>query len=109
MMRLRIPQMLNDQDELNIRPKDDDDRMMGKSIRKSSQLLNAVIDWHDYTKNYESIPRERLLTSIAAFLLPTKSKPGIDVIKAYADSSSRESFIKTATLQLMSTPEYQMC
>jgi uncharacterized protein (DUF1800 family) len=121
MARLRIPQMLNDEDELNIRPKDDDDGMMGrqensrnemrtaKGMGKLGKPLNARIHWNDYTKNYDSIPRESLLSSIAAFLLPVQSKLQTDVIKAYADSSSREAFIKTATLQMMSTPEYQMC
>ncbi|MCU7550922.1 DUF1800 domain-containing protein [Chitinophagaceae bacterium LB-8] len=121
MTRLRIPQMLNDQDELNIRPKDDDDRMMGRQEEKGNEMqarkamgrfgkqLKAEINWNDYTKNFESIPREKLLTSIAASLLPSRSIPSADLIKAYADSSSREGFIKTATLHLMSTPEYQMC
>jgi uncharacterized protein (DUF1800 family) len=115
MTRLRIPQMLNDQEELNIRPKDDDDRMMGrkdevkKAVAKQGKPLKAVIHWNDYTKNYESIPREKLLTAIAGSLLPTNSVPNADMIKTYTDSSSRENFIKTATLYLMSTPEYQMC
>jgi len=30
-------------------------------------------------------------------------------MKNYVDANSRESFIKTATIQLMSTPEYQLC
>jgi len=29
MMRMRIPQLINDGDELNVKPKDDDDQMMG--------------------------------------------------------------------------------
>jgi uncharacterized protein (DUF1800 family) len=115
MARLRLPQMLNDQDELNIQPKDDDDGMMGrqegagKGLGKLGKPIKAVIHWNDYTKNYEGIARENLLSSIAASLLSTRSKPDTETIKAYADSNSRESFIKTATLHLMSTPEYQIC
>jgi hypothetical protein len=30
-------------------------------------------------------------------------------IEKYSDASSRESFIRTATVRLMSTPEYQLC
>ena len=31
MMRMRIPQLINDGDELNVKPKDDDDQMMGRN------------------------------------------------------------------------------
>ena len=37
MMRMRIPQMLNDKDELNVKPKDDDDVQMG---RKYEEITN---------------------------------------------------------------------
>ncbi len=30
MMRMRIPQLINDSDEMNVKPKDDDDQMMGR-------------------------------------------------------------------------------
>jgi hypothetical protein len=32
-----------------------------------------------------------------------------NILSKYIDASSRESYIKTATIQLMSTPEYQLC
>ena len=31
MMRMRIPQLINDRDEFNIKPKADDDQMMGRN------------------------------------------------------------------------------
>ena len=31
MMRMRIPQLINDKDEMNVKPKDDDDQMMGRN------------------------------------------------------------------------------
>jgi uncharacterized protein (DUF1800 family) len=128
MMRMRIPKLINDVDEMNVSPKDDDDTMMGvpnapknnkpggaqkaagmgyAGIRK--QQINANVDWNIYVKNYESIPREALVDSISANLLQVKSSVAKDIIRKYADESGRENFIKTATLQIMSTPEYQMC
>jgi len=50
-----------------------------------------------------------LIGSIATNLLQTKNSVSNELIKQYADAGSKESFIKTATLQLMSTPEYQLC
>ena len=119
MVRMRIPQMLNDQDEMNVRPKADDDQMMGKmddenkmknkGMGKMGKLIKTDIDWNVYIKNFEAVPRENLLNELVASLLQTKMAIPGDTIKNFADSSSKESFIKTATLQIMSVPEYQMC
>lgn len=129
MMRLRIPMMINDADEMNVRPKDDDDAMMGRtddgmmneSKKQGSkqnakkyagmrrQQINADVDWKLYVKHFESVPREKLGEAISKNLLQVKSRLSMDVIKQYADQTGRENFIKTATMQIMSTPEYQLC
>ena len=130
MMRMRIPKLINDKDEMNVSAKDDDDTMMGmkdadrqmKMNKKGSgqqagggyagmrrQQINANVDWSMYVKNYESVPRENLTEKISNVLLQTKSGVSIDIIKQYSDQTGRENFIKTATLQIMCTPEYQLC
>ncbi len=129
MMRMRIPKLINDVDEMNVSPKDDDDTMMGvkdgnnatKAKKTGSQnaggayaglkrqQINANVDWSLYVKNYESVPRENLADSISKTLLQTKSRVDLDLVKQYSDQTGRENFIKTATLQIMSTPEYQLC
>ncbi len=123
MMRMRIPQMLNDQDEMNVKPKDDDDTMMGRKSNKNEDpkqkgnkqlgrlgkpiLVN--IDWTKYVKNFESVQRENLLEGLNKTLLLTKKNVGAELIKKFSDESGRENFIKSATIQIMSTPEYQLC
>ncbi|MBC7874383.1 MAG: DUF1800 domain-containing protein [Ferruginibacter sp.] len=122
MMRMRLPLMLDDKDEFNIRPKDDDDQMMGRkdnnedpkaaamnSLKRLSKPVRVKIDWSLYTKNYEAVPRESLLTSISGVLLQAKSRVNPELIKQFSDQTGRDNFIKTATLQVMSTPEYQLC
>jgi hypothetical protein len=129
MMRMRIPKLINDVDVMNVKPKDDDDTMMGmkdddtaKAGNKPGgkqaagsyggmrrQQINANVDWDQYVKYYESTERENLAETISRILLQTKSGVGMDIIKQYSDQSGRENFIKTATLQIMSTPEYQLC
>lgn len=122
MMRMRIPQMLNENDEFNIKPKDDDDQMMGRmdinedpkgGVQKAMGRLNKPIqvniDWSQYTKNYESVPREELLTKITGVLLQSKSRVQPELVNKFSDQTGRENFIRTATLQIMSTPEYQLC
>jgi hypothetical protein len=122
MMRMRIPRMINDTDEMNVRPKDDDDQMMGRPdpnedpkakaqrmAGRAGKPILASIDWSLFFKNFESIPREQLSDSVSKTLLQVKSSIGMDIIKQYSDQSGRENFIKTAAIQVMSTPEYQLC
>ncbi len=120
MVRMRIPKLINDVDEMNVRPKDDDDVMMGKNDGeekkgkgygplKRQQVINANVDWKLYVKNYESVPRENLVDAVSKTLLQAKNSVQAELIKKYSDESGRENFIKTATLQIMSTPEYQLC
>lgn len=121
MMRMRIPMLINDTDEMNVRPKDDDDQMMGRpdpnedSKGKAQRMMGrvnrpikATIDWNPLVKSMESVPREALADTISKTLLQTKLGVSIDVIKPFTDQTGRENFIKTFTMQLMSTPEYQL-
>ncbi len=116
MLRMRIPNLIYSNDDFNIKPKDDDDQMMGmqekKNIAKNKQglkLIAAKIDWELYLKKYDGVPREKLLQTIAGKILQTKAGVQEETMNRFLDASSRESFIKTATIQLMSTPEYQLC
>jgi len=115
MMRMRIPQLFNDRDEFNIKPKTDDDQMMGrndddiKTLGKKARSINAEIDWTKYLGYYNSVPRGELVNGIAGNLLQTKKAVSVNIIDEYSDDSDKGSFIKTATIQIMSTPEYQLC
>ena len=118
MLRMRLPQLINDVDELNVKVKDDDDQMMGrktgdddakpKGFAKRS-IIKANIDWKTYIGHFETVQKEQLVNTIASNLLQTKNGVNNELIKQYADATSKESFIRSATLQLMSTPEYQLC
>ncbi len=120
MMRMRIPQLITDKDEFNVTPKSDDDQMMGRpdkeisaqarpNMGRSGQAIKADISWELYLKHFESIPREKLFEAISQGLLQLRPSFKPELITRYADSRGRELFVKTATIQVMSTPEYQMC
>ncbi|MFL5786483.1 MAG: DUF1800 family protein [Flavisolibacter sp.] len=120
MVRMRLPQMINDTDELNVRPKTDDDQMMGhmetqtivkQKINKKGlpNSINAVIDWNAYLKNFQSTSKENLIPTISNYLLQVKPSFSKNMISDHSDAESKESFLKTATIQVMSTPEYQLC
>ncbi|HVM88299.1 MAG TPA: DUF1800 domain-containing protein [Puia sp.] len=122
MFRLRIPQIIYAADEFDMKAKDDDDVMMGrremngnafrvKGLGKinGGQMIKAEIFWADYLKRFESVPKEILASEIRKTILQTASGVSDDILKKYIDQAGRETFIKTATIQLMSTPEYQLC
>jgi uncharacterized protein (DUF1800 family) len=118
MLRLRIPQMIFAADELAMKPKDDDDQMMGMQDRpgaarelnrRGGQLIKATVDWNVYLKKFEKVSKDRLIAEISNTLLQVPESVSEATLSRYIDASSRESFIKTVTIQLMSTPEYQLC
>ena len=117
MFRLRIPQLISDNDEVALKPKDDDDQMMGmkdmpgmkKTGKKGTQIIAANVDWDTYMKKFEKVPREKLLSALSGILIQGVEPVSEQILNKYIDASGRESFIKTATIQLMSTPEYQLC
>ena len=113
MFRLRLPQLINDEGHLNIKPTDDDDWRMGNSGNPSpaskGKPVEVKIDWDIYTKNFAAVPREKLMESLSSSLLQLKPAFNDATIKNYTDGGNRESFIKSATIQMMSTPEYQLC
>lgn len=115
MLRLRIPQMLAANDAMDIRPKTDDDVQMGQMMAAVKKMKEAVrggtatIDWPAVNTIFEKIPREKLLEKIEAIVLQTKTKVSDAVLTNYLNTESRENYIKSAIVNLMSTPEYQLC
>jgi hypothetical protein len=71
--------------------------------------ISATIDWNSYLKNFDSVSKDKLIDTISLSLLQVK--PGFNnlLISGYTDNGSKQEYIKTATIQIMSTPEYQLC
>lgn len=128
MFRLRIPQLIKDNENLSINTKADDDQQMGmmeggepmkrqerrvfggKQIQGNGQRIIANIDWPLYLQVYQEIPRENLIDVMATMLLQTPDGAiKKDTLAAVANASSREDYIKSVSVALMATPEYQLC
>lgn len=118
MLRLRIPQLIKDDDSFEISIKTDDDQQMGmrENYKKAGTMgrtgfqVRANVDWEKYQKQFDSVTREHLYDVIESVVLQTK--PGSvseQAVKQVIDSSSRAQYIKTTTIAFMSTPEYQLC
>lgn len=113
MLRLRIPEMATSEERLNMNPKDDDDQMMGMKDtqvkRQNKQMFQCRINWEEYQKQFTSIDPSQLQARISSYLI---QKPGTisgNIINRFIDKSSRNNYIRSLTIRLMSTPEYQLC
>lgn len=116
MLRLRIAQILTANEMMDIRPKADDDVQMGqmmeagiKRMKEAVKGGTATIEWASVNKIFEKIPREKLLETISATVLQTKGRTSTAVLDKYVNTENRENFIKSTVVNLMSTPEYQLC
>ena len=125
MFRLRLPQLIHDDEAINLAPKSDDDQQMGmkenaKTMENSGrgkmnanklmkQQILADIDWKPFLEKFAKVPKEKLTGEISKTLLQTAGGPSRELLEAQADKSSRESFIRSVTIALMATPEYQLC
>lgn len=121
MLRLRIPQIITANEAINIRPKSDDDVMMGMGQMMENKIANklnktyadkgssAVVDWAAVATIFKDTSRENLLPKIAGIVLQTKGRVNTVLLTKYLNNESRENYIKSAIVNLMSTPEYQLC
>jgi uncharacterized protein (DUF1800 family) len=112
MFRMKLPQILTNSEEFLIAPKDDDDVMMGKEgadkMVKANQL-NVNVDWTSVLDAFNKVKKENLQQKVNDLVLQTKNSINPNVLKKYLDNTSREGFIKSSMVELMSTPEYQLC
>jgi uncharacterized protein (DUF1800 family) len=115
MLRLRIPQIFAANDAIDIMPKTDDDVQMGmmeagaKRLKDSVKGATANIDWQAVNTIFEKTSREKLLENITGSVLQTKNHVSNTVLDKYINNASRENYIKSAVVNLMATPEYQLC
>jgi uncharacterized protein (DUF1800 family) len=119
MVRLQIPRILSSNEPIRLRAKSDDDLNMGQVMNeelpeKKNQGLGrntggSTIEWELVNNVFANIPREQLYDAINKVLIQSGSRPSENVMLKYINSDSRENFVRTTVLNLMSTPEYQLC
>ena len=113
MLRLRIPQLLLDSAELDVRTKSDDDTDMGMrddALERRRRRLKLTPDWKPLLDEFRSTESDELIPAVARMLwqIPNASPPR-GVLERYTNRSDHDDQIKTTMVQLMATPEYQLC
>lgn len=119
MARLQLPKVWASKEDFTLQGKSDDDVEMGKTPeeRKEERTAKKFIsragagdwDWNSVLKNYTDTSRESLYEEIAVQLLQTRKVPQKNIVEPFLDKSSREHYISSTIVQLMCTPEYQVC
>ena len=108
LFRMKLPRLLASNDLAHYRAKDDDDVMMGNAQEKRNAFA-ANIHWESFSKSFKNIERKNLIHHIKSSILQNPGSISNDLILKFSDQTSRESFIQSVTLQILSTPEYQLC
>lgn len=120
MLRLRIPQLIKDDDSFYLNPKGDDDQQMGMMenfssmqnapVGKNGLQVRANVDWGKFITQFKSIDRENLYADMEELLLQTRAGAlDKNIIIENTKTSTREEYIQSLAVAFMSTPEYQLC
>ena len=109
MYRMRMPRLLLDNEQLQARPKDDDDVMMGMMERRqvARNQIRVDIRWEEVFEAMKKIRKVALSDHLAACVLPG-SRPGEQALSVSIDRTTREGYIRTLLLNYMSCPEFQL-
>ena len=119
MIRLQIPRLFKEDETFALNTKTDDDQQMGmrevyknqvQSTMGNKYKIKAKIHWEEFIAKYTDVKRENLFNQLKQHILQTTLQEiNENTIESSVDKQSRETYIKTATIALMSTPEYQLC
>ena len=108
MLRLRIPEAMSKNTELEMQGKNDDDLNMGEeNTGFQNRFGNISIEWPIVYKIFSAAQRDNLPEVISASVL--QQQADLRVVNKFTNKQSRESYISSMIIQLMSTPEYQLC
>jgi uncharacterized protein (DUF1800 family) len=105
MYRLKIPSILLDGGLIDFTGKaDPEDEAYIATVRNRQSIVNTKVQAQpDWDKFLQGIPKNLSKTGIAQFML----EPGLSVaMQATAEQSTD---IKTLVIEIVSTPEYQLC
>lgn len=113
MFRLTLPYIITGNTALRVKPKDDDDAMMGMpaadDVIGKGRAFDSTVKWQQVENIFREVPHDELLPQIALALLQNTSAINLNTIQNNIQQGDRAEFIKTSILKLMSTPEYQLC
>ena len=119
MFRLKMPEYIFNAAEFEVTPKVDQDDIEEQMMMNSEQpyaaqrtvnKLNLAADWQSYINSFSDVQDKQVFNEVFDYLVqPLNCSVSADMLQNYANTGSREEYIKSITVRLMSLPEYQMC
>jgi len=109
-LRMRLPQIMTQNDSFTIKAKLDDDVMMGHEGINKAQTYKILtnINWDTIVNAFNNVRKEDLYSFISDYLLQTRSRVPSSVVDRFANISTRPAYIRSVIINIMSTPEYQL-
>jgi hypothetical protein len=81
-----------------------------KALGNGGFQLRANIDWASFTKPFADVKKDDLYITLESTLLQVPAASiNQNAVQQITDNSSKDSYIQTTAIALMSTPEYQLC
>ncbi|MFT4203439.1 MAG: DUF1800 domain-containing protein [Chitinophagaceae bacterium] len=125
MLRLRIPQLIEENQTFHITTKVDDDVQMGRTMmnadttaanntaatpKKDNNKIHADIDWDGLLHTLQSVKDKDLFGSVAQMVLgPNSDKTQLTLIQNKVPfNADRKEYVKKLMLAMMGTPEFQL-
>lgn len=119
MLRLKIPSLIKNDEAIDLKPKSNDDVQMGNAEKfetgakkkkpGSPYQILASVDWTRLTKTLDAKDKSEILKRLKTLLLQTPEDNTIDSILNNKTDEDLIQFTKRTTIEIMSTPEYQLC
>lgn len=117
LFRMRLPQIMYYSENLDARPKDMPDEMTeayseknknDQFVRRYARRIKSSVQWNSYLDSFKGIAKEHLSEKIMEVLLTGN---GIKEVlqKRYSGHIANEDLIRAISIDVMSTPEYQVC
>ena len=106
MLRLNLVAYLFQAVDVNFRVKDE---FEAKKRNKAIKKIKASVDLRGLEQIFATNNTETLLSDMKTFLLQAPLSISATDWNRFLDSSSRQNYIRSLALRLMSTPEYQLC
>ncbi len=115
MLRMKLPEILFKSSELQFEMKEDPQEMgevMTKLKPKDKALYKQVkttIDINDYISSLSGKDNDEILKTLAdSILMKIPGQETMNAVKKYLDTSTKENFIESSIMRLLSVPEYQL-
>ncbi len=112
LLRMRLPQFIASGEALEMNAKTDDDQEMGQAAKnRLAKRFEAEINWKTLEKQvFGASKSNETLPQLARYLWQTPTAlPPLAVLNKHTPTDSPTTQLRSGVIQLMATPEYQMC